>query len=538
MRAATARHLAWACLVLTGVVASAAERPDIVLIMVDDMGFSDLGCYGGEIETPHLDALAAGGVRFSQFYNSSRCCPTRATLMTGLHPHQVGIGHMVNAPGKVRQGPPAYQGYLNRECVTLGEVLRDAGYATLMAGKWHLGMHARDRWPRSRGFDRYYGCPAGGTNYFTPGGDRSIVLDDEVVETPESTTDRRYYTTDAYTDYAIRFVEEETDKGDKPFFLYLAYTAPHWPLHAHEEDVAKYRGEYRMGWDELREQRFQRQVELGLIDREWGLSPRDERVPAWDTLGEAKRDEMDLRMALYAAMVDRVDQNIGKLVARLRGLDRLDNTLLLFLSDNGACAEGGVLGGGQVLDAEARDSKFGTISYGVAWANVSSTPYRLYKRFTHEGGACTPFFAHWPDRISPRSEWYRDPAQIMDVMPTLLEVADAEYPDTYDGNPIPPLDGVSLTPTFDGLPLDRPGPICTEHENHAMVRDGRWKLVGRGVAGKKRVHPRKWELYDMHADGVELDNLIDTRPEIATSLAEQWRVWAERVGVYPKVLEN
>ncbi len=527
-------------------VSAEPARPNIVLIMVDDMGFSDLGCYGGEVQTPNIDALAAGGVRFSQFYNSGRCCPTRATLMTGLHPHQVGIGHMTEAPnGRHSAEPPAYQGHLNDRCVTIAEVLRDAGYTTLMAGKWHLGYHDSECWPLQRGYQKYYGCISGATNYFNPRQPRGITWGNQVDEQLASTTDRRYYTTDAFTDHAIRFIDETTaensagslGEGDRPFFLYLAYTAPHWPIQAHNEDLAKYRGKYRIGWDRLREQRRRRQVELGLIDPEWELSPRDADVPAWDSLDESKQDEMDLRMALYTAMIDRVDQNVGKLVAHLKETGQFENTLILFLSDNGACAEGGILGGGNVLDEEKRNES-GFVSYGQAWANASSTPYRLYKHYTHEGGACTPFFMHWPQRIASRDEWFRDPAQLIDVMPTLIEAAGASYPADREGNVVPPLDGLSLAPAFDGEPLERPSPIFIEHENNASARTPQWKLVGRGVAGRKGVIDKKWELYDMRTDGTEMHNVIAEHPEVAENLATQWGEWAARVGVYPKPSKN
>ncbi|MEM8945380.1 MAG: arylsulfatase [Planctomycetota bacterium] len=510
-----------------------AGRPNIVVVLVDDMGFSDLGCYGGEIETPHIDALAARGVRFSQFYNAARCCPTRATLMTGLYPHQVGIGHMTTAPEKKQRQPGPYQGYLNRNCVTLAEVLGAAGYQTLLAGKWHLGQHERSSWPLQRGFDKFYGCLAGSVNYFSPRAQRGITHGNEIDDQLASTTNRRYYTTDAFTDYAIRFISESLDAAQNPFFLYLSYNAPHWPLHAHEEDLAKYRGRYRIGWDELRHQRYQRQIELGLIPSHWPLSTRDSRVPAWDSLDNAKQDEMDMRMALYAAMVDRLDTNIGRLVDFLRSQDQLDNTLLVFLSDNGASAEGGILGREEVMDIEKRNASR-TVSYGTAWANLSSTPYRLYKRYTHEGGACTPFFVHWPAKISSRSEWYREPAQLIDIVPTVLEVAGADYPETFQGNTILPLEGVSLAPAFKGQPLERSRPIFLEHENNASVRDGKWKLVGQKVSPKGGIDASKWELYDMQADGVELNDLASTYPGVVADLAAQWSEWSNRVQVYPK----
>ena len=532
-------RIAVACLCLPLLLMArvhAANRPNVILIMVDDMGFSDIGCYGGEIETPNIDSLAAGGVRFSQFYNAGRCCPTRATLMTGLHPHQVGIGHMTNSPGKDKSAdrPPAYQGYLNRNCVTVAEALGAAGYSTYMAGKWHLGQYSPDRWPLARGFEKYFGCVAGATRFFSPTGDRVIYSGNDVVRSPKSTTDRPFYTTDAFTDHAIRFLDEhEADRDDKPFLLYLAYTAPHWPLQAHEEEIAKYRGKYKMGWDELRKQRLARQVELGLIPTDCRLSPRDPGAPAWDSLDAKKRDEMDLKMAVYAAMIDRVDQNIGKLVASLKANGEYDNTLIMFLSDNGGCAEGGKLGRGDFFDIEKRNRESGN-SYGLAWANASNTPFRLFKHYAHEGGASTPFIMHWPARIKPSADWYREPAQLIDVMPTILEIADASYPKTFAGNAIPALDGVSLMPSTENKSLGRVGPIFIEHENNAFVRDGDWKLVGRAVSPASGLKFDKWELYNIAKDRTELDNLVGTRPERAKAMSEQWQAWAKRAGVYPK----
>jgi arylsulfatase A-like enzyme len=517
-------------------ISHAGERPNIVLIMVDDMGFSDLGSYGGEIETPHLDALAAGGVRFSQFYNSARCCPTRASLLTGLHPHETGVGHMTEEPGTKTppERPPAYQGYLNRNCVTIAEVLKDAGYATLMAGKWHLGQHEKDRWPLQRGFDRFYGCLSGATLHFTPEEPRGITEGNDPVRELESTTGRPYYTTDAFTDHAIRFIREENEAdATKPFFLYLAYTAPHWPIQAHEEDIAKYRGKYQLGWDQLREQRYKRQLELGLIDPKWPLPPRDPQLPGWESIAEDKRDEMDLRMAIYAAMIDRVDQNIGKLVASLKEQNLYENTLFVFLSDNGACHEMGILGNFNVRDIEERNSKW-NIAYGTAWANASNTPFRLYKSFAHEGGSATPFFAHWPKGIKKRDEWFEQPGQIIDLMPTFLELAGARYPAERDGRRILPLQGISLRPAFDGGRLERVKPLFQEHENHGFVRDGDWKLVGRGVAPPGGLREERWQLYNLAEDRTELNNLAQRHPEKVRELSGRWQQWAAASGVFPK----
>ncbi|MEL6109310.1 MAG: arylsulfatase [Planctomycetota bacterium] len=524
------------CLPEGGSLCYSAERPNIVLVMVDDMGFSDLGCYGGEIDTPHLDRLAAGGVRFDQFYNSGRCCPTRATLLTGLHPHQTGIGHMTLTPtGKPRPNVPAnYQGFLNRKCVTIAEVLGRSGYKTLMAGKWHLGMHETSVTPLARGFDRFYGSLAGATRFFFPEHPRGMTSGIAPVDSPESTTQEAFYTTDAFTDYAIRFIQEHQSTGtESPFFLYLAYTAPHWPLQAFEDDIAKYRGKYRSGWQELRERRYQKQIELGLIDPSWELSPPSESIPSWESLSAEKQEEMDLKMAVYAAMIDRVDQNVGKLIDGFSKRELLDETLILFLSDNGACQEGGMFGRGEFKDVERRNREAAN-SYGEAWANASSTPFRLYKHFAHEGGAATPFFMHWPARIKPRPEWYREPAQLIDILPTLIDVAGADYPSRFEGNEVTPLDGISLRPAFDGQPLDRESPIFVEHENNAFVRDGPWKLVGRGVATTRGTDPTKWELYDMRNDRTETNDLVHTNATLALRMAGKWEAWAERVGVYPK----
>lgn len=520
--------------------ASPTNRPNIVLIMVDDMGFSDLGCYGGEIRTPNIDALAAGGVRFSQFHNMGRCCPTRAMLLTGLQPHQAGIGHMTRELERAPVGPEipdAYRGDINDRCVTLAEVAGSAGYRTMMAGKWHLAGRDREDWPLQRGFEKYYGCISGATRYFYPTNFRIMYSGNEPDPEPKSTTERPFYTTDAFTDHAIRFLDEAFGDTSKPSFLYLAYTAPHWPLQAHEEDIAKYRGRYDVGWDAIRAARYQRQIELGLIDPKWALSPRDERVPAWDSLTENQRKDFALRMAVYAAQIDRVDQNVGKLVRFLKEKGQFDNTLILFLSDNGACAEGGVFPKDDIFDADKRNASE-HISYGVGWANASSTPYRLYKHFAHQGGTATPFFLHWPARIQARAGWYASPAQLIDVMPTLMEIAGASYPKTFNGHDILSGEGVSLSPAFAGKPLVRAKPLFMEHESNAFLRDGDWKLVGRAVAPPKGIQTDKWELYNLREDGTELQDMSESQPEKTKQLARQWADWANRVGVYPKTVSD
>jgi len=514
--------------------------------MVDDMGYADLNPYGGEIDTPTLQRLTDDGVRFTQFSNYARCCPTRASLMTGLHPHQAGIGYMTDSPGKPGsndRGVPGYQGHLNERCVTLAEVLSDAGYYTAMAGKWHLGQHEAKNRPTERGFDRYYGHLGGATNYFDPRGARGLSLDGGKpgsVE-PESTTDRQYYTTDAFTDYGIQFLDDAIENDDQPFFLYLSYNAPHWPLHAHEEVVEKYRGKYADGWDEVREQRYQRQLTSGMFEED--RVPLTEGVgPEWENLSPEKRDEMDHRMAIYAAQIDIVDQNLGKLIEYLESRGELENTLLLFLSDNGACAEGEgaprcMLGGGAAKDLND-PSIYGWISYGEAWANVSNTPFRKYKRWVHEGGVATPLIVHWPAGLDdPDGAWRRQPAYLPDIMPTIVDVTDATYPTHRNGFTIPDMEGSSLLPVFEGEPLEREQPICMEHEGNRTIRDGRWKLVSEGPQTDYGTED-SWELYDISTDRSETTDLASEHPDTVERLRKQWWKWAKRVGVVPNGKET
>ncbi len=492
--------------------------PNIVVILSDDMGYSDLGCFGGEVRTPHLDALAAHGVRLRQFYNTGRCCPTRASLISGLHPHQAGIGHMTNAPGNDHGdfGTPAYQGHLDAGVTTLPEVLRDAGYTTLMAGKWHLGMDDPSQYPLQRGFDRFYGLLAGATNFFQPFGNRGMTLGNDPIATGED-----FYFTDAVTDYALTFLDEAEAHDDaQPFFLYLAYTAPHWPIQAPAEDIDRYRERYTAGWDALREERIARMRELGVIDEGWGLSERD--GPAWDTLEPAQQEELALRMAIYAAMIDRMDQNIGRVVAQLEAMGELDNTLILFFNDNGGCAEGGRFGGGPAEELETERGYFLTV--GQMWANASNTPYRLYKHYVHEGGIATPAIVHWPAGMDGDGlGGFRDQSGYLpDVMPTLLDAARIPPDDR------PATAGVSLLGAWtDDAPLAERA-MYWEHEGNAAIRVGSMKLVRRHAGDHTR-----WELYDLANDRTERHDLAGDRPEVVESLARQWQQWAGTVGVLP-----
>jgi arylsulfatase A-like enzyme len=500
----------------------AAPRPNIVLIMVDDMGYSDIASYGGDIETPNLDQLAADGLRFSQFYNSARCCPTRASLMTGLFPHQTGIGHMTETPKGLdthNRGYYGYRGFINKNCVTIAEVLKPAGYHTYMAGKWHLGMHSADRWPLQRGFERFYGITAGASSYLDPQHPRGLLCDNMLVQ-PEGDD---YYTTDAFTDNAITFVEEQED--DKPFFLYLAYTAPHWPLQAKPKDIAKFEGRYMKGWDALRAERHQRQLDMGLLSSDWPLSPRDAR--AWDDLNAKQKKEMAYRMAVYAAQIYAVDYNIGKLVDVLKRQGKLDNTLILFLTDNGGCAEGGELGGGKYSDIN-NPAISSNVSYGRAWANASNTPFRRYKHYVHEGGISTPLIAHWPAVISEkRGAITHAPGYLIDVMSTVIDISGAEYPQEVGGKVIHPLEGKSLTPVFETGEREGHEWMYWEHEDNCAVRNGKWKAV-------QKFSTDKWELYDLDADRTELNNLADAQPERTQRMADKWHAWARTHFVVPK----
>ncbi len=515
--------------------AAATERPNLVVILADDMGFSDLGCYGGEIETPHLDALARGGLRFSQFYNTARCSPTRAALLTGLDPHAAGMGTLAEDPNKRAPADAAagYQEFLNDRCLTLAEALKPAGYRSYLAGKWHLGYHDRPKWPLQRGFDRFYGIISGASSYFRPAAPRGLTLDNTPLPTPEGAD---YYTTDAFTDHALRFLREHP--AGTPFFLYLAFNAPHWPLHARAEDIARFKGRYRDGWDELRRSRHARQRELGVVDPGTQLSPRDDGARAWTALEAEQREQLDYRMAVYAAQVHRMDWNVGRVVEALRDLGRLDDTLILFLSDNGACAEPYTdLGGGDFAainqpaagGAGGRNAPRGGSSYGTGWANASNTPFRRYKSRLHEGGIATPLIAHWPAGLKAAAgSWHRTPGYLTDIMPTALELAGVAYPAAQDGRALTPLAGRSLVPALRGEAMPGGRWLFWEQYGNKAVRHGDWKAVQPAEDGSP------WELYDLAADRTELRDRAGERPDLVQRLTARWEQWAEANQVLPK----
>lgn len=531
-------------------LASRRKRPNIILIMADDMGYSDIGCYGGEIRTPNLDRLAARGLRFTQFYNTARCCPTRAALMTGLYQHQTGVGHMMTD-----QGYDAYRGDLNNRCVTIAEVLKQAGYGTYMSGKWHVTRHRypegpKHNWPCQRGFDRFFGTIHGAGSYYDP---CSLTRDN----TPIPPDSGDFYYTNAISDNAVKFISQHaSENDDKPFFLYVAYTSPHWPMHALPQDIARYKSKYDKGWDALRRERYQRMIEMGLIDPKWKLTPRDEEAPPW-TEAEDK-PWYARRMEVYAAMIDCMDQGIGRIVSHLKRAGIYENTLILFLADNGGCAEEyGSRGPVKPDPAEepvlkpmdknelqrdmqpkvtrdGRPVRTGSgvmpgpadtyIAYGKPWANASNTPFRLYKHWVHEGGIATPLIAHWPAGIKARGKLRHQPGHLIDIMATCVDVAAAAYPTEYNDHEIIPLEGRSLVPAFDDRPIEREA-LYWEHEGNRAVRQDKWKLVSK--------HPNQWELYDLQADRTELNNLADEYPEKVEQLKAMYESWAERCGVLP-----
>ncbi|HEX3149194.1 MAG TPA: arylsulfatase [Gemmataceae bacterium] len=535
--------------------ALAADKPNIVIILSDDMGFTDLGCYGGEIHTPNLNALAAKGLRFTQFYNTARCCPTRASLLTGMYAHQAGVGHMMDD-----KGSDGYRGDLNLKTPTIAEALKPAGYRSYALGKWHVTRFAgptadNHNWPLQRGFDRYYGTIHGAGSFYDPA---TLTRDNKAIS-PFADPEYKpatYYYTDAISDHATRFLADHAkDYKDKPFLMYVAYTAAHWPMHALPEDVAKYRGKYDAGYEPIRKARLENAGKLGLIDSKQGLAPT---AGNWDKVPD-KRWEAAC-MEVYAAMIDRMDQGVGRIVAELKRNGQFDNTLILFLQDNGGCAEPmGRTGNTDhpnidrpekptfpplkpeallppaSVPPQTRDGypiRMGPkampggpdtyVAYGQGWANVSNTPFREYKHWVHEGGISTPLIAHWPKGIASdrHGQLIRDPGHLIDLMATCVDLAGATHK-----NGAPPLEGVSLRPTFNGKAIERRNPIFWEHEGNKAVRQGKWKLVSK--------HDKEWELYDIDADRPEAHDWAAKEPAKVSELAAAWEAWSKRAGVRP-----
>ncbi|MFV5697073.1 arylsulfatase [Flavobacterium sp. ZT3R17] len=502
-----------------------SSKPNVILILVDDMGYSDLGSYGSEISTPNLDKLAKEGLLLREFYNNSICAPTRASLLTGQYQHKAGVGYF-----DVNLGLPAYQGYLNKESLTLGEVFRSGGYSTLMSGKWHVGSEDSAQWPNQRGFDKFYGILKGASNYFDTKslpfgkGYPVTLLKNNEKQNPK---DDSYYFTDEIGKNAIEFLGEQ-NKEDKPFFLYLAFTAPHWPLQAKPEDIAKYKGKFDKGWDVLRENRIQKLKENGIILPNQTISKRDEEVPQWDKLTYDEKQFWKAKMEVYAAMVDNMDQNVGKVLKKLKDLKKDKNTFILFISDNGA--QGGFstynpLKRGLVKN-DGPVGTSGSFDYQEQnWASLSNTPFRQYKNDMHEGGFSSPFIAWFPSKIKA-GRIDKGTGHVIDLAPTFYELAGIEYPKEYNGVKINPLAGKSLLPVlFNGdSEVNRGEPLFWERAGNRAVRDGKWKLVS--------TYPKyKWELYDLEKDRGETQDVADSNLAIVNKLSASYNEWASKTGV-------
>lgn len=538
--------LVLAGLPMVGVAKKSPEKPNVLFVLLDDLGYSDLGCYGGEIATPNIDGLAKDGVRFEAIYNSARCCPSRASLMTGLYPPQAGIADFTTP--KPKPGGLAYLGRLRDDCVTLGDVLHEAGYSTYYVGKWH--MHSETN-PVKRGFDEYYGYSmAHSLDQWSP------ELYERLPEGRAKEIDKpagEFYATDVFTEYALEFIKQGQAQ-DKPWFLFLGHSSPHFPIQAPVESIDKYFDLYMQGWDVLREGRFKRMREIGLIDGErWRFTDRsivpvdDDAVanyfsgvqnPAWETLDEDRKKDLARRMATFAAMVDHVDQGMGRIIEYLKKIGAYDNTVIMLTSDNGACYEWGPFGfdgvsrkGEQILHKGEQLKEIGApgthSSYGSAWANLGNTPLRLYKHFTHEGGVASPFIVHWPDGIKKnKGSWVRESIHLIDVMPTLCELAGASYPLNYRGADIQPMEGKSLLEAFRGGHLDNRS-IYFSHQGARAVVNGQWKLVW----GKRMPEKPTWELYDLSKDRCETTDVAGEHPEIVQKLSDEWGAYAKRTGI-------
>ena len=542
----------WAPAILLGLgawlSAVAARPPNVLLIVADDLGYSDLGCYGGEIPTPNLDRLAKAGVRFEKCTNSARCCPTRASLITGLHPHEAGIGDFVTAKPSPTRGA-AYAGHLLDNNITIPELLKRSGYSTWMVGKWHMGTPG----PMLRGFDAYYGfknLQAHSNDQWDP----AAYVRLPAGTPPELTyAPGKFYATDVFTDYALEFLRQARAAKDKPWFLYLAHSSPHFPVQAPKEAIDRHMATYRRGWDVLRAERFARMQALGLVAADAVLPPlslvpveANDAIangysgrpnPAWDSLPADRREDLARRMATFAAMVEHVDQGVGRLLADLEKNGELADTLVLFTSDNGACYEWGPFGFDGASRAGRTDLHVGEAlagmgqagthsSYGSAWANLGNTPLAMYKHFCHEGGISSPLIVSWPAALKPSAAWIRTPAHVMDFLPTIAAAAGATYPTERAGKPILPTSGWSLLPAMRGEAMPERG-IPTAHEGARGYRLGNWKIVW----GKRQAAPVAWQLFDLSKDPSEQRDLAATHPEKLKELADAWMAWASRCGV-------
>ena len=528
----------------TDVSAAASDKPNIIIIMVDDMGYSDPGCYGGEINTPNIDKLAENGVRFTQFYNASRCCPTRASLLTGLYPHQVGLTHNGNS--------------LTKNCVTIAEALKEAGYNTGMTGKWHLSKTlARsdrneqlswlahkadygifgplDSYPCNRGFDEHWGIIWGVVNFFDP---FSLVHNEEKIETvPDD-----FYMTNFITEKSVALIDSFSKK-DEPFFMYVAHTAPHWPLHALPEDIAKYDGMYDMGWDTLRERRYKKMVELGLVDPETMPNGNNESNRLWQN--ESNKEWEANHMEVHAAMIDRVDQGIGEIIAKLKETGEYDNTVIFFMSDNGASPErpgapgydrpGETREGEKILyrgdNYQVPGPETTMAGIGNAWAGAANTPFRYWKKESFHGGNCTPFIVQWPAGLKAEGgSISKEIGHVKDIMPTCLELANVQYPTNYKGNDIQALRGRSLLDVINGESWQSVDTIYWEHEGGKALRIGDWKIVA--------LKNQPWQLYNLAQDLTETNNLANDYPAKVVEMTDTWHNWAVEMGLEAPIVNT
>ena len=483
-------------------------RPNIIFILADDMGYSDIGCYGGEINTPNIDKLANNGIKLRNFYNNGRCCPTRASLLTGQYPHTVGMGDMVTQ-GNAKIEPGSYQGFLDKAYPTIAEEVKAVGYNTYMVGKWHVGER-KEHWPLQRGFEHYFGLISGASSYFEllpEKQKRYMALDDQEYTPPKE----GFYMTDAFTDHAIQYLDQQKQQNNNPFFLYVAYTAPHFPIHAYETDIVKYEKLYEQGWDITREKRFQKMRLLGLADKRYQLPERPSDIQEWTKVVDKKT--WVRKMAVYAAMIDRMDQNIGRLINTLIANKQLDNTVIMFLSDNGGCAEN--MDSRKLNDPTKKIGERGSyVTYDFPWANVSNTPFKKYKKYTHEGGIVTPFIIQWPAKIKAGIGYKDEIGNVIDLLPTSLELAGAKAKN---------LPGESLSTLWNGT-KQKARTIYWEHEGNKAIRIGNWKLV-------KDLEDPAWELYNLSIDPCELKNLASTNEQRVTEMISAYSAWAKKVNV-------
>ena len=544
------------------------KKPNVIVILTDDIGYSDVGCFGSEIKTPNIDRLAQNGLSFTHFYNTGRCSPTRASLLTGLYPHQAGMGHLSTENYKEL----GYVDDLSKTAVTLAEVFKQAGYATYMTGKWHIAKNLKkegdkSNWPCQRGFERYFGTLNGSGSYYDPG----TLISNNTFITPG----KDFYYTNAISDTTVKFIKEH--KTNKPFFFYVAYTAAHWPLHAPESEVQKYKGIYDKGWDATREARFTKLKKLGIISDKAVLTERGVSIPEWKD--EKMKDWQVRRMEVYAAMIDVMDQGIGRIITALEQKGELDNTIIFYMHDNGGCAES--LNSNQIevpATAEqqlgkryAKDSIFmgkqplysregefirsgkgvmpgnanSWVTYGEEWANVSNTPFRLYKHWTHEGGIASPLIIHWPKGITTKGTLNNQSTHLIDIMATCVDIAGIKYPKEFNGNAIQTYEGVSLQPTFHNKTIHRDY-IFWEHEGNRALRSGKWKLVSKTQKNKvfTLADQNAWELYDMENDPTETKNVSSLYPDKVKKMSAVWEKEANRTMAKPwpweskKVIKN